>query len=443
MDKVLFSFVGKSDPVMNNWDGPLIHILRNYKIQRVYLYFSKEMIERDKTNVYERTIKALDDSIDVIKIYRPNLDNPHIHGAIDDDIVDLMINRVKNENPNSIIYANLSSGTPQMCSSLNLISMSLPFPVHLLQVENPEPFKMERRSNINDYMDKSGEEIINDSLDSIEPINRCIEVKSKNILKLIINENVSSLLDSYNYFDAMKLINKYSDLYSSEVNRLIERLYYIYNSNHEKARKIQTIEEFYPIGNARIMNIYNYLLYLNTKQELGIITEFARAISPANTFLLVLAINKYFKVDLPNSYFKGTKYGNRIDYDKLINDYPDIDLSENHNSKFISTKNLFTIYTYFLKKNDLESKLLELTKSFNLLLEFETNFRNASAHEISSFTDNDLNQLLGVNSKGIMDKLKFVFMTINSEYNNQINWNFYKDMNLIVKSKMKGAYNEE
>src|SRR5690554_5707074 len=165
-------------------------------------------------------------------------------------------------------------------------------------------------------MDKSGEEIINDSLDSIEPINRCIEVKSKNILKLIINENVSSLLDSYNYYDAMKLINKYSDLYSSEVNRLIERLYYIYNSNHEKARKIQTIEEFYPIGNARIMNIYNYLLYLNTKQELGIITEFARAISPANTFLLVLAINKYFKVDLPNSYFKPTKYGNRIDYDR-------------------------------------------------------------------------------------------------------------------------------
>lgn len=58
--KVLFSSVGKTDPMsgFNDnkvFDGSYLHILRNYDIDVIYLYLSKEINDFDKLdNRYER-----------------------------------------------------------------------------------------------------------------------------------------------------------------------------------------------------------------------------------------------------------------------------------------------------------------------------------------------------------------------------------------------------
>jgi len=45
---VLFSPVGTTDPISNNRDGALLHICRKYRPIKIYLYFSKEMLELQK-----------------------------------------------------------------------------------------------------------------------------------------------------------------------------------------------------------------------------------------------------------------------------------------------------------------------------------------------------------------------------------------------------------
>ena len=41
MKRVLFSTLGMTDPIKNDFDGPLLHILRYYQPEKVYLFMTK------------------------------------------------------------------------------------------------------------------------------------------------------------------------------------------------------------------------------------------------------------------------------------------------------------------------------------------------------------------------------------------------------------------
>lgn len=443
MSNILFSFVGKSDPVMNNWDGPMLHIIRNYDIDKVYLYYSKEMIERDSTNIYENTLKALKESLEVIKIYRDQLDNPHLFGLIDDDLKEIFIKEIKIQNPNATIYANVSSGTPQLISSLYLVAMSLPFPIKLIQVEDPEPRANKDKKNFYDFINKSGTEILNESFDSFEIKNRCIEVRDHNFLKFVINENASSLLDSFNYSEAYWLLNNYKELYSKEIIELVLKLSLKYSGQHEKARKMKSIEDLYPISNNKVSDIYDYLLYLNSKIKLDLISEFARAISPAVTTLLMDALKIYFKVDILNDYIiVNSKNKKNLNVEKIMNDYPNIDFVGDQKSKYINTKNLLKIYKYLVENSNDKQKHQDIIDKFEFLYKFEEDFRNTVAHEIKSLCNEDLKKSIGEDSKGVMKKIKQLFELLYKEYKGFINWNFYDSINKKIKAKLKGVYDE-
>ena len=57
--KVLLTFAGNTDPTRGQHDGPIIHICRYYKPEKIYLILTKEMEERDEApyNIYEKAIK--------------------------------------------------------------------------------------------------------------------------------------------------------------------------------------------------------------------------------------------------------------------------------------------------------------------------------------------------------------------------------------------------
>ena len=48
MASVLFSGVGTTDPVRGNRDGAMMHIMRHYRPDTVYLFLTSEMIELDR-----------------------------------------------------------------------------------------------------------------------------------------------------------------------------------------------------------------------------------------------------------------------------------------------------------------------------------------------------------------------------------------------------------
>ena len=60
MCKVLFSTLGMTDPIKNDYDGPLLHIMRHYRPQRVYLFMTKRICElADKDDRYRVQVVRL------------------------------------------------------------------------------------------------------------------------------------------------------------------------------------------------------------------------------------------------------------------------------------------------------------------------------------------------------------------------------------------------
>ena len=43
--QVLFSCVGTSDPIRGEHDGPMLHIVRNYRPEAVWLFLTPEMAQ--------------------------------------------------------------------------------------------------------------------------------------------------------------------------------------------------------------------------------------------------------------------------------------------------------------------------------------------------------------------------------------------------------------
>ena len=50
MKQVLFSCLGTTDPVRKEHDGPMLHILRHYRPESVWLFLTPEIKELAKTD---------------------------------------------------------------------------------------------------------------------------------------------------------------------------------------------------------------------------------------------------------------------------------------------------------------------------------------------------------------------------------------------------------
>ena len=45
---ILISAVGKTDPIRSNYDGPMLHIVRHYQPEKVYLILSDDIAKKEE-----------------------------------------------------------------------------------------------------------------------------------------------------------------------------------------------------------------------------------------------------------------------------------------------------------------------------------------------------------------------------------------------------------
>lgn len=77
MKKILFTPIGGTDPIRGSYDGAFIHISRVVKPDKVYMYLSKEMVEKEEADHrYTKTLELLSKHIEINKEQR------HIRGGI-------------------------------------------------------------------------------------------------------------------------------------------------------------------------------------------------------------------------------------------------------------------------------------------------------------------------------------------------------------------------
>ena len=56
-ERVLLTFAGNTDPTRGNYDGPILHICRYYRPEKIYLVLTSEMQKRNENKIYEKAIK--------------------------------------------------------------------------------------------------------------------------------------------------------------------------------------------------------------------------------------------------------------------------------------------------------------------------------------------------------------------------------------------------
>lgn len=155
MEYILFSPIGTTDPITNCHDGAMLHIIRNYRPKKVWLYMSKEMIHfHEKDNRYIFCIEKLkqEESFDIETeiIERKDLVNVQYFDDFYKDF-ESELDKISKAEPERQILLNVSSGTPAMKAALYTIAALSEGKYIAVQVSTPEKKSNPKRDDINKY----------------------------------------------------------------------------------------------------------------------------------------------------------------------------------------------------------------------------------------------------------------------------------------------------
>ena len=139
---VLFSPIGTVDPLTQLGDGPMLHIIRHYRPERVVLFLSPEMAEyQEQDQRYTKAIELLsaechEGDVPTIELVKSNTTDVYKFDVYISEF-EQKLNEIGKENGGDTILVNASSGTPAMEEALvalgafgrlNLTPLQVPTP---------------------------------------------------------------------------------------------------------------------------------------------------------------------------------------------------------------------------------------------------------------------------------------------------------------------------
>ena len=284
MRRVLFSTLGMTDPIKNDYDGPFLHIMRYYKPQKVYLFMTQRVCElADQDDRYRihasKLCKQEGFNCEIIELRYEDIDNPQEFDIFYPIFEKELIN-IHSKNADCQILINLSSGTPQMKSACHLLAITTPFPVVPIQVTTPN-----ERENYGspDYdLEKSWKNNL-DNHPELEPKNRAKQVESENLRFLFLREAAISNINAYNYTAAFNILTAVKEFISEDVMRLLRAAQHRKNMELKEAERESKLAKYdlFPMKSSDVKELFEYLLLLGLQQKSGQLMDFVRGISPA------------------------------------------------------------------------------------------------------------------------------------------------------------------
>jgi CRISPR type III-A/MTUBE-associated protein Csm6 len=298
---VLFSPIGSTDPVSNYKDGGMIHICRLYKPDKVYLYLSKEMcIYHDRDDRYCESLrllgKDLDHEFEIELIRDEEMENVQLFDAFIGKFEKIIDDIRRQDNPEKIIV-NISSGTPAMKASLQMISI-LGRDIMAVQVATPLKSSNWKHEDKETYDYQLQWEFNEDRQSDFE--NRSIESNAKNLLDRIRKENICKYIMAYDY-EAAKVqadelfvppTQDFTDYLNIAIARKSLNLKYV-NAN----RKKHDLSAWFPIVEERAMKEFEYLLSMQTKLQKKQYVDFMRDITPVFFSFSQRVLKKYCNLE--------------------------------------------------------------------------------------------------------------------------------------------------
>lgn len=434
MNYILFSPVGKTDPITNYHDGSLLHISRHYQPEIIYLYMSKEMSEfHHLDNRYCKCLEWLQKKENFISeihvIERPDLVDVQLFDYFYDEF-DAELQKIHEAYPNHQILLNVSSGTPAMKSGLQFLAASSEHGYRAIQVATPQKGVNKEAIDFEDYdLDTRWE--LNEDNENNSP-NRCIESATMMLNKRIKLEVIRNHLNAYDYQAALNVAKTIETLLPENIMFLLEGATKRMNLDYAGAIKAfaKTAVQPMPRLSSDKAPVIEYILWLQAKQQRGDLADFIRGITPVIVDIFELILKEKYHIKLSDFCERNSKGVWCLSRQNFLNNLPELlSYIEESYGELIQKKPISShILLSMLEKECHQPALYNLAKE---LREIEQSVRNTAAHEIVSITEDFLLSKTGKKSSQILNLMKQLIQQGLTGIKNEV-WNSYDEMNTLI-----------
>lgn len=397
MADILFTCAGTTDPVRGGYDGGMLHILRHYRPEGVYLFLSAEMAEyEDRDQRFQKMFHYMQSQWG----YSPHCvcERSGIRDVSDLDAVcdplRVFFRRAAEENPGCRILINLSSGTPQMKIVLAQLALSVGRSVLGIQVSNPDR-RSGSSSRSNDRTYVVDDELQLNEDDEPGAVNRCSQPQMLAMQQEQQRAQIRSLLKRRDY-DALETL---SPVLPPQLAQLAQHLAARSRLQGKEAARLARglklpFELYYPLERGtdnRYKELTEYYLLLRNLQLSQRYTEFVLRINPFLSQLMLPLVERGLPCPLES--IVEHRPGNRIclDPEAMAQHVPELLRAMQHElGSLLEPGKDFSLYigVALLKAlNELPADLLALLDACNKLNQQQ---RNPAAHQLHAVTEEGL-----------------------------------------------------
>ncbi|MDD3840835.1 MAG: hypothetical protein PHP06_09750 [Clostridia bacterium] len=443
MSNVLFSAVGFSDPIRNNYDGSLLHIVRYYRPDTVYLLLTEEVAKLDKKDDrYAICIKKIIPDCKIVKYYT-SIKNAHDFDAYFMDFR-RYIQDIYDNHPEDNILLNVSSGTPQIKATLCLEAVTSDKKLTIVQVSSPAG-----KSN---HSKPAGEEFdveyeFANNLDNLEDTeNRTMEPDILSFRYSMIRSQMRALVNNYEYQALLNLMKVSNTMNNQVLLKLINHAVERKRLNAAAARGY--IQEYkgrtlFPVKDKECADIVEYFLLIKLKQKAGQYTEMVLFLNPISVELLTAFIKYKLNFDIDSCIKNGKWNVQKIRLNSELCNYLTNAFGREIESRYISIEVLHKIAEFILIRLNSEGSLKNPLELFNILEFFDDVVklnrgpRNEAAHELTQISAKDIKDKTGMQPKKIIREYeKIIRMVFGSKCPKKA-FDIYDCINDYIKDEME------
>ena len=406
--KILISAVGDTDPIRNFHDGPLLHIVRVYRPEKIVLVHSERSLTK-----HDKLVKALKS----IKDYSPEIIQdggvlPDAKVAIFDEMYDTVSSIVKKYISDDEIILNISSATPQIISAMFAVNRISDFNVTAVQVVTPQHKSNEglRHDNQEDI-----DTLIETNLDNQSDYeNRTLEDTGSKFSQDLTKRNLKALIDNYDYQGALELLKKQKSF--SNIKELRKKLTEISDTIKIQGMPDKIVKAKLSTKAQSALNSY---LNIDRNHKQGNIAEVLIRVKSLVEFILENYLNNHF-LDVITYKEDGKPFLNASKYPEILKKFQeDAKMrGQEYHSGYLSLPAYIGILKFFKPKHVLLEHIYKIQEINQV--------RNQVAHSLQAF---DRENLTKVSSAVFASK-----QILLASFDIDNHWfSFYEDLNQEIK----------
>ena len=413
--KILISAVGDTDPIRNFHDGPLLHIVRVYRPEKIVLVHSERSLTK-----HDKLVKALKS----IKDYSPEIIQdggvlPDAQVAIFDEMYDTVSSIVKKYISDDEIILNISSATPQIISAMFAVNRISDFNVTAVQVVTPQHKSNEglRHDNQEDI-----DTLIETNLDNQSDYeNRTLEDTGMKFSLDLTKRNLKALIDNYDYQGALELLRalklpKKQESFSN-IKELRKKLTEISDTIKIQGMPDKIVKSKLLSNQAK--SALNSYLNIDRNHKQGNIAEVLIRVKSLVEFILEDYLNNHF-LDVITYKEDGKPFLNALKYPEILKKFQENakKRDQEYHSGYLSLHGYIGILKFFEPNHDLLKHIYDIQEINQV--------RNQVAHSLQAF---DRENLTKVSSAVFASK-----QILLDSFDIDNHWfSFYEDLNQEIK----------